>query len=78
MSNYKNYVVSRMDFDNGYSVGMDSDVTGAIFTTLHLKGERVDVGQFMDKPGKNDGFTAFLKAEDFASFIYRVSKEPAQ
>ena len=76
MSNFNQYVTSRLDFDNGYSVSFDKvPGMGEIFCSIYLKGERLDVARFLTTPTKNDGLFAYLNPEAFAEVVYRVSKE---
>lgn len=76
MSIFNQFVTSRIEFDNGYSVTMDPmPGIGQIYTQVRFIGERIDIGTLMSKPGKNDGFFAYLSPEDFAEVLYKVSKE---
>jgi hypothetical protein len=76
MSSFNLFSHARYDFDNGFTVSCDPAIgMGTLFCGINCNGKPVDIGHYLTKPGKNDGFTALITPEAFAEILYRVSKE---
>lgn len=79
MSHFTTDVANRITFDNGYTIRFDAAPSlGTVFCLVMFNGDGLPISDFLSNPSKGDGYTSFLKPEDFAEVLYRVSKVPKE